>query len=122
MVARPAVNVSRPAVHWSSVDFPEPDGPMTAVSRPPGISRVTSSRARTAVGPVPYTLLASSRVAAATVVDVWILVTSPIVRIGGPRVVAQAGAIRAPALGVGRFAREGVAYSCGSRWRMRRPG
>ena len=36
-----------------SVDLPEPEGPMTAVKRPLGISTVTSSRARTAVSPEP---------------------------------------------------------------------
>ena len=36
-----------------SVDLPEPDGPMTAVNRPVGISTVTSSRAITAVSPEP---------------------------------------------------------------------
>lgn len=48
---------SRPAAHWSSVDFPEPDGPMTAVKLPVGRLRVTPSRAVTAPSPVPYTLL-----------------------------------------------------------------
>jgi hypothetical protein len=41
-----------------SVDLPEPDGPMIAEKRPGGNATVTSSRARTAVSPVPYTLLA----------------------------------------------------------------
>jgi hypothetical protein len=40
-------------MHWSRVDLPDPDGPMTAVSRPTGMARVASSNARTAVGPLP---------------------------------------------------------------------
>ena len=50
-----------------SVDLPEPDGPMIAVSWPAGMSTVTSSSARTAVSPVPYTLVAASARAAARV-------------------------------------------------------
>jgi hypothetical protein len=39
----------------SSVDLPDPDGPMIAVYRAVGKSSETSSRARTAVSPLPYT-------------------------------------------------------------------
>jgi hypothetical protein len=35
------------------VDLPEPDGPMIAVNRPAGMSRLARSRARTAVSPLP---------------------------------------------------------------------
>ncbi len=44
----PPVGRSRPAVHWSRVDLPEPDGPMTAVNVPLGTSRLTPSSAVTA--------------------------------------------------------------------------
>ena len=47
----PSVSVSRPAMQCSSVDLPEPDGPMIAVKRPGGSSTVTSSRARTPASP-----------------------------------------------------------------------
>src|ERR671922_125326 len=47
-------------MQWSNVDLPEPDGPMMAVNRPVGNSTVTSSIARTAVSPAPYTLVACS--------------------------------------------------------------
>ena len=49
----PAVSVSSPATQCMRVDLPEPDGPMMAVKRPVGKSTVTSSRATTAVSPVP---------------------------------------------------------------------
>ncbi len=49
----PLVSVSSPARQCMSVDLPEPDGPMMAVNRPAGIAMVTSSRARTAVSPLP---------------------------------------------------------------------
>ena len=49
MNAWPDVSVSRPAVQCSSVDLPDPDGPMIAVNRPPSKSTVTPSRARTSV-------------------------------------------------------------------------
>ena len=35
----PQVRASSPATQCSSVDFPEPDGPMTAVNRPVGTRR-----------------------------------------------------------------------------------
>ena len=49
----PLVSVSRPARQCISVDLPDPDGPMIAVNWPGGRSSVTSSRAVTAVSPVP---------------------------------------------------------------------
>ena len=36
-----------------SVDFPEPDGPMTAVKRPCSNSTLMPSRARTMASPLP---------------------------------------------------------------------
>jgi hypothetical protein len=51
--ARPESAVSRPAMQCSSVDFPEPDGPMTAVNDPAGISMLTPASAVTAAGPEP---------------------------------------------------------------------
>ena len=53
MKARPEVRVSRPATQCSSVDLPEPDGPMMAVKRPAANSTVTPSSARTSVWPLP---------------------------------------------------------------------
>ena len=53
MKAFPEVRVSRPATQCSSVDLPEPDGPMIAVKRPAANSTVTPSRARTSVRPLP---------------------------------------------------------------------
>src|SRR6187551_792444 len=42
-----------------SVDLPEPEGPMTAVSLPRSTSRLTPQSALTAVSPSPYTRLRS---------------------------------------------------------------
>ena len=56
----PDVRSSSPAAQCMSVDLPEPDGPMIAVNRPAANSTVTSSMARTAVSPEPYTLVACS--------------------------------------------------------------
>jgi len=53
MYALPEVRVSRPAAQCSSVDFPEPDGPMMAVYRPAMNSTVTRSRAHTSTWPLP---------------------------------------------------------------------
>ena len=53
MKAWPDVRVSRPAMQCSSVDLPEPDGPMMAVKRPEANSTVTPSSARTSVCPLP---------------------------------------------------------------------
>ena len=49
----PLVAVSRPAVTCMRVDFPDPDGPMTAVKRPATKSTETPSRAWTALSPLP---------------------------------------------------------------------
>ena len=49
----PDVGLSRPARMCMSVDLPEPDGPMTAVSRPSAISSETPRSASTAVSPSP---------------------------------------------------------------------
>ena len=38
---------------FMKVDFPDPEGPITAVNRPGWTSTVTPSSARTAPGPVP---------------------------------------------------------------------
>jgi hypothetical protein len=54
--------------------LPEPDGPITAVKVPLGRLAETLSSARTALPPVPYTLLtASRRTAGAAVVGAWIV-------------------------------------------------
>ena len=47
-----------------SVDFPDPDGPMTAVKRPRSNVTLMPSSARTAVCPVPYVLVRFSARAA----------------------------------------------------------
>ena len=49
----PEVGRSSPARQCISVDLPEPDGPMIAVSRPAGKSTETPSSARTAASPSP---------------------------------------------------------------------
>ena len=54
IVTDPSVGLSSPARMCMSVDLPEPDGPMTAVSRPRSMSTDTSRSAVTAVSPSPY--------------------------------------------------------------------
>ena len=49
----PSVGLSSPAKMCISVDLPEPDGPITAVSLPLMISTETPRRASTAVSPSP---------------------------------------------------------------------
>ena len=49
----PEVGLSSPARMCMSVDLPEPEGPMTAVSCPVGTSSETPRRALTAVSPSP---------------------------------------------------------------------
>ena len=49
----PEVGLSSPARMCISVDLPEPDGPITAVSRPSAMSSETPRRASTAVSPSP---------------------------------------------------------------------
>ena len=49
----PELGLSRPARMCISVDFPEPEGPMTAVRWPRGIASETPLRASTAVSPEP---------------------------------------------------------------------
>src|SRR5471032_2605189 len=53
-VTEPEVGLSRPERMCMRVDLPDPDGPMTAVSRPRATSTDTSRRAVTAVSPSPY--------------------------------------------------------------------
>jgi len=53
MVTSPEVGVSRPARMCMSVDFPEPDEPMTDVSWPDPMSSETPRSASTAVSPLP---------------------------------------------------------------------
>jgi hypothetical protein len=72
----PLVTESSPAMQCRSVDFPEPDGPITAIRRPAGTASVTSSSARTAASPVPYNFVARAADAA--------LVATIVVVIGRP--------------------------------------
>src|SRR5439155_2140628 len=53
-VTDPEVGLSRPARMCISVDFPDPEGPMIAVSFARATSSETPRRAWTAVGPSPY--------------------------------------------------------------------
>jgi hypothetical protein len=53
MYARPEVSVSRPAMQCSSVDFPDPEGPMIAVNVERSNATVTPLSARTSVAPSP---------------------------------------------------------------------
>ena len=50
---RPLVRVSSPARQCSSVDLPEPDGPMIAVNAAAVNSTLTSARAATVASPWP---------------------------------------------------------------------
>jgi len=50
---RPESGESSPAMQCSSVDFPDPDGPITAVNDPAGISTLTPASAVTTAGPEP---------------------------------------------------------------------
>ena len=53
MYTAPSLSESRPARQCSSVDLPDPDGPMIAVNRPGSNAIVTPSRAWTAASPTP---------------------------------------------------------------------
>src|SRR5699024_2690728 len=53
MMTSPESGVSRPASMFSSVDLPEPDGPMMAVKRPASMSRLRSFSGRTMASPSP---------------------------------------------------------------------
>jgi hypothetical protein len=53
IVTSPEVGLSRPARMCIRVDFPDPEGPMTAVSWPFGTSSETPRKASTAVSPSP---------------------------------------------------------------------
>ena len=54
-----------------SVDLPEPDGPITEVKVPAGISMDTPASAVTAARPLPYVLVSfSARAASAVAVEV----------------------------------------------------
>jgi hypothetical protein len=60
----PDVGRSSPAAHCSSVDLPEPDGPMTAVNVPGPKPSETPSSAVTPPSPSPYRLMTEvSRIA-----------------------------------------------------------
>ncbi len=52
----PVVGMSRQPRMFMSVDFPDPDAPMTATNSPRSMRRLTSSTALTATSPPPYTL------------------------------------------------------------------
>ncbi len=56
----PPVGASRPPARLSSVDLPEPLGPMTATSSPAWTSMLTPASARTAVVSLPWTRLTSA--------------------------------------------------------------
>ena len=62
MLTRPAVGRSSPARMCISVDFPDPDGPITAVSRSDATSRETPRSASTAVSPSPKRRVTSAAV------------------------------------------------------------
>ena len=49
----PLVTASSPAMQCISVDLPDPDGPITAINEPAGMSKLTASSAVTAAGPCP---------------------------------------------------------------------
>ncbi len=80
-------------MHCMSVDFPEPDGPMTAVNWPRSKATLTSSSARTAAGPLPYVLPRFTARAA------WVSTATPVmvssVAVGGWPAKRTAGRDRA---------------------------
>ena len=45
------------AIRFSSVDFPDPDAPIIPQKAPFGRRKLTSSTARTAASPAPYSLV-----------------------------------------------------------------
>src|ERR1019366_9514415 len=57
----PLVGTSRQPRICMSVDFPDPEGPITARKSPSFTVSDTASTARTSASPVPYTLLTSTR-------------------------------------------------------------
>ena len=61
-VTEPSLGLSSPARMCMSVDLPDPDGPMTAVSLPRSISTDTSCSAVTAVSPSPKRRLTADAV------------------------------------------------------------
>ena len=61
-----------------SVDFPDPDGPTTAVNRPLTKATDTSSNALTWAGPAPYVLLIPTARTAGGPIACWLgVLTSP---------------------------------------------
>ncbi|GAB4105945.1 hypothetical protein GCM10028790_49640 [Micromonospora taraxaci] len=62
IVTVPSVGLSNPAAQCSRVDFPEPEGPITAVNVPLAKLVVTPSSAVTRRVPVPYTARSPVRV------------------------------------------------------------
>ncbi|GAB3905167.1 hypothetical protein GCM10027612_74260 [Microbispora bryophytorum subsp. camponoti] len=74
----PDVGRSSPAAQCSSVDLPEPEGPITAVKVPWPKPRVTPSRAVTAPGPEPYTTRTVSSRTACPVVCVMSVGVMPV--------------------------------------------
>src|SRR6266536_1279018 len=70
----PDVGLSKPARMCMSVDLPDPDGPITAVIRPTGMSTLTPRSAATAVSPSPKT---RERSAATTTVALSPLTIGP---------------------------------------------
>jgi len=50
----PSVIVSNPPANWSSVVFPEPDGPSIAMSEPTGSLKETLFNAVTSISPSLY--------------------------------------------------------------------
>src|SRR6266550_908636 len=90
----PPVRASRPARQCSSVDLPEPDGPMIAVNCPSGNSAVTSSRATTAVSPLPYVLVACTARAALLVMRAFVMASIVVIR--AAQVVHPTSALRLP--------------------------
>src|SRR5207249_1266029 len=65
----PAVGRSSPAIRWSRVDFPLPDGPTTAIRSAASMSNVASARAVTAAGPSPNTLARPSARTSSSPID-----------------------------------------------------
>ncbi len=78
----PDVGLSSPARMCIRVDLPDPDGPMTAVIRPTGMSTLTPRSAATAVSPSPKT---RDRSAATTTVALSPLPIGPPSGCRGPR-------------------------------------
>jgi hypothetical protein len=95
----PLVGVSRPARQCSSVDFPDPDGPMIAANSPRRNVASTPSSATTLVVPSPYTFVNPTAATAASAGASRTLVISVTTLPSAGPAVRRSGRCRAVRLG-----------------------